>query len=187
MFRKLAIAVISTFLLIPIAGYSSNIIKNSFSLIAVSVIVGYIIIPALLLKLWPERSKEVDSMEVALAKGSLLSQDFEIEEVVEIREFEDEGAHYLFSIASNRTLSLFGQYLYEYKMLANFPSKKIRVFSNAKEPLTYGLQCLGEKLEISKSIASPTSEAWAANVVPFDLQIVEKPLSVVVGAIEKYA
>lgn len=189
MFRLLTIALVSTFLLIPIAGYSSNIIKNDVLLILVSFISGYVIVPAILLRLWPEKQAQVesDTIDSALEKGLIKTIEYSISEGVEIEEFEDEGLHYLLSISPTKTLSLFGQYLYPYGELASFPSTKLRLFIHKENNLCYGVECIGDKLESVPLLGSPTSDAWEAGVVPYDLDIIEKPISEVVSEIQKHA
>lgn len=189
MIRLLIIGLVSTLLLIPIAGFSSNVISNDIALIAVSFTLGYVVVPAILMQIWPadRRPSEYVSMEMALAKGLVSTIECDVYEVVEIEEFEDEGLHYLMSISPNRTLSLFGQYLYPYQTNYNFPSDKIRVFYNSKDGYTYGIECIGSKVKNIKHIDSPSSSAWDAGVVPSDRQIVEMSLSDVLAQIARFA
>lgn len=189
MIRLLVVAMVSTFLLIPIAGYSSNIIKNEILLIIVSFISGYVIVPAILLKLWPEREgiNEVETLDLALEKGLIKTIEYSVDKVVEIEESEDEGLHYLMSISPDKTLSLFGQYLYPYGELDKFPSTKIRLFIHMGNNLCYGIECAGDKINEVDQLDPPTPEAWAAGVVPYDLDIIEKPLVDIVNGIKKYA
>jgi hypothetical protein len=187
MIRIITIAVISTFLLIPIAGYSSNIIKNEAVLIAVSFLTGYVIIPILLMRLWPSKNIKIDSIETALAKGTVLITEYEVLEMVEIDEDEDEGLHYLIAVSPEKTLSLFGQYLYPYQENEKFPSDRIRVITNTEHEYCYGIECIGNKLCNIKRIPPASAEAWGEEVVPYDLQLLNKPLSEVVSDIEKYA
>ncbi|ARU28775.1 hypothetical protein [Cellvibrio sp. PSBB006] len=189
MLRLLVVAAVSTFLLIPIAGYSSNIIKNEILLIIASFISGYVIVPAILLKLWPERQgrNEVETLDSALESGLIKTVEYSVDQVVEIEEFEDEGLHYLMSISPNKTLSLFGQYLYPYGELENFPSTRIRLFIHTGNNLCYGIECAGDKITEIDQLGPPTPDAWAAGVVPYDLEIIEKPLVDIVYGIKKYA
>lgn len=53
MLRLIVIAVVCTVLLIPIAGFSSNISTNDPLLIAISFGLAYVAIPAFLLQIWP--------------------------------------------------------------------------------------------------------------------------------------
>ncbi len=189
MLRLLIVAIVSTFLLIPIAGFSSNIIKNEILLFIVSFTTGYVIVPIILLRLWPEKqvSTELDTLDHALEKGLIATCEYSISEAVEIEEFEDEGLHYLLSISPTKTLSLFGQYLYAYSELSNFPSTRIRLFVHTKNNLCYGVECIGNKLEKVSTMEPASPEAWGAKVVPYDMEIIEKPISKVVGQIQKYA
>ena len=189
MLRLLVVAVASTFLLIPIAGYSSNIIKNEILLIITSFISGYVIVPTILLKLWPERQgrNEVETLDSALEKGLIKTIEHNVDKVVEIEEFEDEGLHYLLSISPNKTLSLLGQYLYPYGELEKFPSTKIRLFIHIEDNICYGIECVGDKINEIDQVGPPTPQAWAAGVVPYDLDIIEKPLGDIVEGIKKYA
>ncbi len=189
MLRLLIVAIVSTFLLIPIVGFLGNFIKNEILLIVVSFTAGYVIVPAILLKLWPERqsANDSDSLERALEKGLIEAREYSVLEAVEIAELEDEGLHYLLSISPARTLSLSGQYLYSYSELPNFPSATMRFFVHTKSNLCYGIECIGNRLDNVTRIKPASSEAWKAEIVPDDMEIVERPISEVVSQIQTYA
>ena len=126
-------------------------------------------------------------METALLEGTLDVREYQVTEVVEIEEFEDEGYHYLFAIAPDKTLCLSGQYLPPYENLANFPSDKIRIFVNAEMNVCYGIQSIGDKIDIKECVSSPSDEAWQAGVIPEDLTVLERPLEMLVNDIKQYA
>jgi len=114
MLRLIIIATVCTLSLIPIAGYGSNIISNVALLIALTFALGYVALPALLLNLWPaKRQESVQSMELALAKGDLVVEEYRVSAAAELEEVEDEGAHFLLTTDTGRTLYLSGQYLYD--------------------------------------------------------------------------
>lgn len=189
MIRILIIAIVSTFLLIPIAGYSSNIIKNDFLLIATSFFTGYVLIPILLMRLWPTSAEKegAESFETAMAKGKVKITEYDIFDVVMMEDEEDEELHILMSIAPSRTLSLAGAYLYPYAASKTFPSDKVRIVSNIHRNICYGIESVGNKIKARRVKTVPGSEAWGSGVVPYDLEIVEKPLDEVVKEIEQYA
>lgn len=144
MLRLICIAVVCTMLLIPIAGYSSNVISNKWALIAVSFGLAYVVIPAVLLKLWPaSRTGRHKSMQEALDSGELHTADYEIRDVVQIGETEDEGLHFLIDLGDEKTLFLSGQYLYEPVERGEFPAERVRVFTNKVTGLRYGIESIG--------------------------------------------
>ncbi|MDO5686558.1 MAG: hypothetical protein Q4G42_04105 [Neisseria sp.] len=147
MFRFFAVAGICTLLLIPIAGYSSNIIKNPLLLVLVSGSLAYVVLPALLLHLWPEtrKSSVPESMESALWGGHLITTSYEVLDIAEIREAEDEGLHFLIATHAG-TLFLSGQYLYELVGLEAFPCEEIRLFRHRETETSYGIEPVGKPI-----------------------------------------
>jgi len=148
MTRVLTIAVVCTLLLIPIAGYGSNIISNEPLLIAFTFGLGYVALPALFLRLWPvPPGEEAKTMQDALWNGELVAVEYEIVDAVQIEELEDEGLHFLLATSAGPTLSLSGQYLYGPVERKAFPSTAIRIFSNRESGLIYGIETLGPRLD----------------------------------------
>jgi hypothetical protein len=168
MLRLISIAVVCTMLLIPIAGFSSNIISNGPLLIAVSFGLAYVAAPAVLLHIWPARTgQQHKSMQDALWDGELLSQEYRVSAVAEIEEVEDEGFHFLLSTNSGETLYLSGQYLYGAVERSEFPSESVRLFSNKKTGLRYGIEPGGPKFQSWPVYSSFTSQPACT---PFDLE-----------------
>lgn len=149
MIRLITIAAICTMLLIPIAGFSSNIISNGPLLIIVSFGLAYIVIPAYLLHIWPanpEPKQKPLSIETALWVGDLATTEYEVEDVAQIEEDEDEGFHFLVATKGGETLFLSGQYLYNLVDREFFPSERVRVFRNRVTGMTYGIESSGRQL-----------------------------------------
>lgn len=147
MLRLFAIAVVCTMLLIPIAGFSSNMISNEPLLIAVSFGLAYLVIPAYLLHIWPaRRAKKPKSMSDALWDGELQTDEYKICAAVQIEEVEDEGLHFLLATDSGKTLALSGQYLYGLVERRVFPSERVRVFKNILTGQIYGIEAVGQRL-----------------------------------------
>lgn len=148
MIRLIAIAVICTMLLIPIAGFSSNIISGGPLLIAVSFGLAYVVIPAYLLHIWPARKRNnVKSMQDALWQSELVTVEHQISQVAQIEEMEDEGFHFLVATERDETLFLSGQDLYGPVDRKSFPSQRVRVFTNKVSGLRYGIEPVGQALE----------------------------------------
>jgi hypothetical protein len=148
MLRLIVIAAVCTMLLIPVAGFASNIISNGPLLIAVSFGLAYVVFPAILLQVWPApKGKKFKSMQDALWDGELLTVEYEARTVAEIEETEDEGLHFLVAIDSGQTLCLSGQYLYGPVERKVFPSERIRVFKNRATGLFYGIEPVGKPLD----------------------------------------
>lgn len=159
MLRLIVIAVVCTMLLIPIAGFSSNIISNGPLLILVSFGLAYIVIPAYLLHIWPALPKRNPlAIEAALWEGNLATTEYAVEEVVRIEESEDEGFHFLLAIENGETLFLSGQYLYSLVDRGLFPSERVRVFRNRVTGMLYGIEPAGSALK-----DWPTYEALSVN------------------------
>lgn len=132
-------------LLIPLAGFASNVISNGPLLIAVSFGLAYVVFPAILLQVWPApKGKKSKSMQDALWDGELLTVEYEARAIAQIEEMEDEGLHFLVTIESGQTLCLSGQYLYGPVERNAFPSERIRVFKNRVTGLFYGIEPLGK-------------------------------------------
>ena len=161
--RLLVIGVVSTLLLIPIAGYSSNVIHSEALLVAVSVALGYVVVPAILLRLWPPRTATVKSMQNALWEGELQTVDYRVLEIAQVSEQEDEGLHFLIAIGEGRTLYLSGQYLYGLVERRAFPSEAVRVFLNKITGDRYGIEPVGKPIE-----------SWSL-YRPFDFRDVNAP------------
>jgi hypothetical protein len=158
MIRLITIAVVCTLLLIPIAGFSSNIISNVPLLTAVSFGLAYVAIPAFLLQIWPaQKVQKFKSMQDALWDGELVSVDYEVRDVAQIEEMEDEGLHFLVAIETGQTLFLSGQYLYGLLQRHVFPSERVRVFTNKVTNLQYGIEPIGRSLA-TWSIYDPFTE-----------------------------
>lgn len=147
MVRLIAIAVICTMLLIPIAGFSSNIISSGPLLIAVSFGLAYFIIPIYLLRIWPsQKAKKLKSMSDALWDGELQTVDYKVRAIAQIEETEDEGLHFLVATETGQTLSLSGQYLYGPVERQVFPSEGVRLFKNAITGQLYGIEPVGQRI-----------------------------------------
>jgi hypothetical protein len=147
MIRMISIIVFCTLAIIPIAGFSSNIVKNEVLLIVVTFGFGYIALPAMLLHLWPApKAKRDETMEEALANGNLAIAEHATLEVAELKSHFEEARYFLAEVESGRTLCLFGEYMCEPAERGVFPSTRIRRFSNAKTGLTYGIESLGSRI-----------------------------------------
>ena len=147
MFRLIAIAAVCTLLLIPIAGFSSNIISNGPLLIAVSVALAYFVIPIFILRAWPARKvKKLKSMSSALWDGELQTDEHRVFAVAQIEETEDEGLHFLVTTEPGQTLSITGQYLYGPVERKAFPSEGFRLFKNSVTGQIYGIEPLGRPI-----------------------------------------
>ncbi len=147
MFRLIAIAVVCTMLLIPIAGFSSNIISNVPLLIAVSFGLAYFVIPIYLLRLWPsQKTKKLKSMSDALWDGELQTVEYKVCAIAQIEEAEDEGLHFLIATETGQTLSLSGQYLYGPVERKAFPSEGVRLFKNSVSGQLYGIEPIGQRV-----------------------------------------
>jgi hypothetical protein len=148
MFRLIAIAVICTMLLIPIAGFSSNIISSGPLLIAVSCGLAYFVIPVYLLRLWPsQKEKKLKSMSDALWDGELQTVEYKVCAIAQIEETEDEGLHFLITTEAGQTLSLLGQYLYGPVERSAFPSERVRLFKNSVSGQLYGIEPIGQRIQ----------------------------------------
>jgi len=147
MFRLIAIAVVCTMLLIPIAGFSSNIISSVPLLIAVSCGLAYFVIPVYLLRLWPsQKVKKLKSMSDALWDGELQTVEYKVCAIAQIEETEDEGLHFLIATETGQTLSLSGQYLYGPVERKAFPSEGVRLFKNSVSGQLYGIEPIGQRV-----------------------------------------
>jgi len=167
MFRLIAIAVVCTMLLIPIAGFSSNIISSGPLLIAVSFGLAYFVIPAYLLRIWPsQKAKKLKSMSDALWDGELKTVEYKVCAVAQIEETEDEGLHFLVTTETGQTLSLSGQYLYGPVERKAFPSEGVRLFKNTVTGQLYGIEPFGQRVK-----SWPIYDPFTAGQVQTELSI----------------
>jgi hypothetical protein len=167
MFRFIIIAIVCTGMLIPIAGYSSNIVnKTSAFLIAISL--GYVCLPILLLNIWPEpKNRKFKSLEDALWNGKLLTTEYMACAVAQIEETEDEGLHFLVTTETDETIFLSGQYLDELVQNNKFPSERFRIFKNKDSGQTYGIEPIGKPL-VNWSVFDPFASPQKVSVFFLD-------------------
>lgn len=169
MFRFIIIAIVCTGMLIPIAGFSSNIISNGAVLIALTFGLGYVALPILLLSIWPEaKGKRSKSIQDALWDGELLTTEYESCAVAQIEETEDEGLHFLVTTQTGETIFLSGQYLYELVERNMFPSERFRIFKNKTTGESYGIEPAGTRLASWSTFGPFAPENSSANFFPED-------------------
>jgi len=182
MLRLIIISVVCTMLLIPIAGFSSNIISNGPLLIAISFGLAYVAIPAYLLHIWPAKSKEKPiPIETALWEGNLATTEYEIGDIAQIEETEDEGLHFLISTKSGGTLFLSGQYLYELVDRKLFPSERVRVFRNRITGMPYGIEPVGSPLTEWPTYGALSTSQASEETDLQDGQIYEQSVAAIVA------
>jgi hypothetical protein len=137
----------------------------------------YLVFPVLALRLWREPAVlPIESMEVALESGLLRSEEFQIASAIEVEESEDEGRHFFLAIAPDRTLFLSGQYLYAGAGSGRFPSTRIRVYWHATLGLTYGVECLGMPLTVTRKAPPFPAGVFDSNDVPADRHVFPQPI-----------
>jgi hypothetical protein len=176
--RLIAIAAICTMLLIPIAGFSSNVISNGPLLIFVSFGLAYLAIPAYLLHIWPaQKSPKGKSMQDALWDGELATIEHQVSEVAQIEEVEDEGLHFLVHTSNGETLYLSGQYLYGPVERKSFPSDRVRVFTNRSNGVRYGIEPIGPLMKSWTVYESPNLETGSALSTLEDGQIYRQTIA----------
>jgi hypothetical protein len=169
-------------LLIPIAGFSSNIISNQPLLIAVSFGLAYVVIPAILLQVWPaQKGKKFKSMQDALWDGELVTYESEIRDVAQIEETEDEGLHFLIATETGETLFLSGQYLYGPVERHAFPSQRVRVFRHRQLNVCYGIEPVGQSLKSWPLYDSFTEEKTKTSLLLEDGQLYPQSISHIVA------
>jgi hypothetical protein len=179
MMRFIVIAVCSIVLFFPVFWLFQAVVGPNWGA-GIASFAMYIAFPILALKIWPGNRSTEPTMMSALEEGALASADYEVTEVVEIEELEDEGLHFLLDIGGGRTLCLSGQYLYKPVSAGRFPSSRIRVFWNVQAGVTYGVQSLGDRLLPSRKLPPPNRKVLEAGAFPSDRDIVAQSLPTVV-------
>jgi hypothetical protein len=92
--RFITIAIASAVLFFPTFWLFSSVVGVNWGA-GIAAVAMYVAFPILGLKIWrPPASQNLPSMESALAAGELGAVEYEISEVVEIEECEDEGKHF---------------------------------------------------------------------------------------------
>lgn len=184
MLRLIVIAVVCTFLLIPVAAFSGRLITNEPLLIAVSFGLACIVLPAFLLRIWPApKGKRSKPMQDALWDGELVTLAYEARSVAQIEEMEDEGLHFLVETDTGETLFLSGQYLYGPVERGVFPSEQVRIFKNKKTDLFYGLEPVGPPLASWTVHASFVAENAAPGFMPENGKLYARSIPEMVAAL----
>jgi hypothetical protein len=125
--RFIVIAICSVVLFFPVYWLFHAVVGPAWGA-GIAAVAMYIAFPILAMKVWPAKPTPTTSMVAALEGGSLASADYDVAEVVEVQELEDEGPHFFMDVGGGRTLFLSGQYLDEPVRAGRFPSSRIRVF-----------------------------------------------------------
>jgi len=182
--KFIVIAISSVVLFFPAFWLFSQVVGDDWGA-GIAAVAMYIAFPILMLKIWPDSKKpKTDTMFEALENGVLASAEYEVRDVVEIEEVEDEGCHYLLDIGDGQTLVLSGQYLYGPVESGMFPSSRIRIFWHRTEGYTFGIECLGNNILPSKSINSIAEDGNGNMSVPSDRDVLDQPLGKVVALME---
>ena len=144
--RYIVIAVLSITLFFPIYWLFEAVVGPNWGA-GIAAVAMYIAFPIVALSVWKARpSMSKFSMADALENGKLGTADFDVHEAIAVEEAEDEGLIFFLDIGNGRTLFLAGQYLYTPCEENRFPSDKIRVYWHTELGLTYGVECLGDRL-----------------------------------------
>ena len=185
--RFIVIAIASVVLFFPAFWLFSQAVGDNWGA-GIAAVAMYLAFPILMMKVWPGSKKgKADTMYEALENGALSSAEYEVRDVVEIEEFEDEGRHYLLDIGDGKTLVLSGQYLYTPVESGIFPSSRIRVFWHRTEGYTFGIECLGNKMLPSKTIKPIAEDGIEDKNFPGDRELLDQPLDKVAALIEARA
>lgn len=184
MLRLIVIAVACTFLLIPVAAFSGSIITSEPLLIAVSFGLACVVVPAVLLRIWPApKGKRSKPMQDALWDGELVTLAYEARSVAQIEEMEDEGLHFLVETDTGETLFLSGQYLYGPVERGAFPSEQVRLFRNQKTGLFYGIEPVGPRLASWPRYEPFTAENSASGFMPENGKLYARSIPEIVAAL----
>lgn len=182
--RLLIIAIASVVLFFPAFWLFSQAVGNNWGA-GIAAVAMYVALPVLMTKVWPEsKTRNTDTMSDALSNGVLSSADYEVREAIEIEEFEDEGRNYLLDIGDGKTLVLTGQYLYGPVESGKFRSSRIRVFWHSTQGLTFGVECLGNKIIPSRILKPIALDESKEAFVPYDRELLDQPLARVAESIE---
>lgn len=114
-------------------------------------------------------------------EGLLAAQDFEVRRAFEIREFEDEGMHYMLELTDGSVLYLNGQYLYEYELIEDdpefnqprrFPCTSFTIRRHAEDGYVVDIICRGEVLEPECVAPYFEAEDFKAGLIPEDGDVI---------------
>jgi hypothetical protein len=173
--RFITIAIASAVLFFPTFWLFSAVVGVDWGA-GIAAVAMYVAFPILGLKIWrPPASQNLASMESALAAGELGTTEYEISEVVEIEECEDEGKHFFLAIGPSETLFLSGQYLYDVLERGNFPSSRICLFWHKSLGVTYGVQSIGEPIQPKVRLPAFTDEQCDKGV-PRDREVLPRSI-----------
>ncbi len=174
--RFIAIAIASVVLFFPTFWLFNAAVGADWGA-GIAAVAMYLAFPILGMRIWrAPASQNLASMETALAAGELGSVDYEVSEVIEVEEFEDEGKHFLLAIGPSETLFLSGQYLYEPIEQGIFPSTRLRIFWHKSLGVTYGVQCLGKSIKPKVRLPAFTQEQCDKGAVPQDRDVLRRSI-----------
>jgi hypothetical protein len=178
--RFIVIAVCSVVLFFPTYWLFESVVGANWGA-GIAAVAMYIAFPVLAMKVWPGKpAKPPLTMEGALDEGALGVADYDISDVVEIEQSEDEGLHFLLEVGEGKTLFLSGQYLYAPVEAGHFPNSRVRVFWHTKHDITFGIQCVGARLFSSRKLSPLTDETVRSYEFPADRDLIGQPLRAVV-------
>jgi hypothetical protein len=178
--RYLVIAISSVVLFFPAFWLFASVVGPDWGA-GIAAVAMYIALPLVALKIWPAtKPPAYESMEAALAEGTLRSADYEVEEAVEFGQMEDEGRHYLLGLADRRVLFLSGQYLDQPVTARIFPSTRIRVFWHGGQGHTFGVEGLGGVLTVSRKLPPISGKVLESDVLPADRDVLSESLETLV-------
>jgi hypothetical protein len=131
----------------------------------------------------PRRSGTAEDFTRKLEEEGLLTsqEDFEARRAFEIREFEDEGAHYMVELRDGSVLYLNGQYLYEYEPIDDdpefdqprrFPCTAFTVRRHLEEEYVIDITCRGEVFEPECTAPCFDPEDFREGRIPHDGQLI---------------
>lgn len=185
--RYIFVAVSAVILFFPAFWLFSQVVGDDWGA-GIAAFFMYIWYPFMALKYFSRNDeKEIDDMSQALAKGELQVDEYQVKDVIEIEEFEDEGLFFLLDVGENQTLCLRGQYLYEPVEKGIFPNSKIKVFWNNHFNQTYGVEGAGLKVLTKRKLPPLNEKQYDSGVLPGDRDLLNQGIDKVAMLIEDNA
>lgn len=145
----------------------------------VGAISGFVLIPALVLKLW----RLPTAIEQAKAARTLEVWRFDVVAAVPVQELEDEGPQYFLETSDGGTLFVCGQPLYEAVESGAFPSAQLMLTVDSRQQEILAVESSGARIPVHTALPAFTEEEIYRGRVPVRLTRYSEPPAVVVASL----
>lgn len=174
--RLIAIAVLCSLLIVPVGWAVSRVVVNEIVSLTLTVLLGYVILPGILLAIWPDPWGRPPIRDERDRLVEIVVTEYAVCDAIVINGFEDEGDILLLELRSGQTLCLFGQYLWEFLEAKTLPAQSMRVRRDRQTGEVVDVEPTGLPLARCRTFLFPEEETFAADLIPRDGELYESTL-----------